>query len=85
MTSETELEMVQRYVRYGAKTIERQQGIIREVSAWGVSPHMAESVLRSFAEAQARHVAHLRRLKEPRRERPGAWMAASHPTATTGR
>lgn len=64
MTSETEMQMVQRHVREGAAILLRQTAIVAGLEKAGNDATMAEILLESFEAIQDEHIAHLARITE---------------------
>lgn len=63
---ETELEMVQRHVRDGARLVARQQQNVLQLSRSGLPVEEAKHLLALFQKIQAKHLAHLERLSRER-------------------
>lgn len=62
LTSETELQMVQRHVREGNSILVRQRAVIDRLQAGGFATDQAEALLLNFRISQSLHEKHLRRL-----------------------
>jgi len=60
--AETELEMVERHVREGARQVARQAEIVADLRARGYPSEIAEALLARFQEVQRLHQAHLCRI-----------------------
>ncbi|MDP3491886.1 MAG: hypothetical protein Q8R82_02140 [Hyphomonadaceae bacterium] len=63
MIGETELEMVQRHVREGAAHVIRQTELVAKLELDGHDATAAQSLLSTFEEMQAEHLAHLDRIR----------------------
>ncbi|RYB01311.1 hypothetical protein D3272_26820 [Lichenibacterium ramalinae] len=60
---ETELEMVQRHVRQGERTLANQRALIARLGTLGRPTEEAEILLASFEDAQRMHEDHLARIQ----------------------
>lgn len=61
-SSETELEMLNRHIRMGARHISRQREIIDRLTELGAPAQQAIELLELFEVTQALHIAHRERL-----------------------
>jgi hypothetical protein len=60
---ETELEMVQRHVRQGARCLAGQREMLTYLQKHGYRTELAETLLLSFEDVQVLHQEHLARLE----------------------
>jgi hypothetical protein len=62
MDYETELEMVRGHVAQGRRHLATQRRIVDDLNHRGADTRLAHSLLASFEQLQAMHLAHLNRL-----------------------
>ena len=62
---ETERQMVERHVREGQVTLERQSALMDRLTRLSLPIENASALLALFQRVQAEHIAHLGRLQTP--------------------